>query len=334
MLRCWDVRANGAGAVLGLVLAAGCTSASVAPAPATTVSSAASSGSGVAPAATDWFTDRAAESGLDVVHFNGASGRFYYPEILGPGVALFDYDNDGDLDAYIVQGHALGAGEGPAPPPKALPLRGRLYRNDLQVRPDGTRVLHFTDVTEQSGLDAHGFGLGVAAGDIDNDGRVDLYLMNFGPNQMYRNNGDGTFSDVTKESGTSNWPDFGVSAAFVDYDRDGWLDLYVGNNVDYRLENQTSCPNRVGARDYCPPQIYGGRPDRLYRNLGHGRFSDVTAKALGKAKFGPALGSPPPISTATPGSTSTSLTTASPIYSGSISATEPSRRRHSRPVPR
>jgi len=238
----------------------------------------------------EWFTDVAADVGLDFVHYNGASGRFYYPEILGPGVALFDYDNDGDLDAYIPQGRSLGPGAAATPPAKALPLRGRLYRNDLRVNPDGTRTLHFTDVTEQSGIRATGYGLGVAVGDIDNDGFPDLYLMNFDGNQLYRNNGDGTFTDVTKESGTDDRPDFGVSAAFLDYDRDGLLDLYVGNNVNYRLENEKSCPNMAGARDYCPPQIYGGRPDRLYHNVGRGKFVDVTAKALSGAKFGPALG--------------------------------------------
>jgi enediyne biosynthesis protein E4 len=253
--------------------------------------SSAAAGTTTPPAAElEWFTDRAAEAGLDFVHYNGASGHYYYPEILGPGVALFDYDNDGDLDVYIVQARSLGSGDAPAPPATAVPLRGRLYRNDLQVRQDGTRVLHFTDVTEQSRIDATGYGLGVAAGDIDNDGWVDLYLINFGPNQMLHNNGDGTFTDVTKPSGTQNQPDFGVSAAFVDYDRDGWLDLYVANNVNYRLENEKPCPNMAGARDYCPPQIYGGRPDRLYRNAGHGKFVDVTAKALIRGKFGPALG--------------------------------------------
>jgi hypothetical protein len=134
-------------------------------------------------------------------------------------------------------------------------------------------------VTAASGIDARGFGLGVAAADIDNDGFVDLYLTNFGPSQMWRNNGDGTFRDVTKESGTANQPGFGVSASFVDYDRDGWLDLYVGNNVVYSLENETVCPNPAGARDYCPPQIYGGQADRLYRNQGGGRFADGRSSA-------------------------------------------------------
>src|SRR5262249_13860550 len=135
----------------------------------------------------DWFTEVAAQVGLDFVHYNGASGKFYYPEILGPGIALFDYDNDGDLDVYVPQGRALGHGNAPAPPEKALPLRGRLYRNDLRVNPDGTRTLHFTDVTEQSGIKATGYGLGVAVGDIDNDGFPDLYLLNFYGNKLYHN---------------------------------------------------------------------------------------------------------------------------------------------------
>ena len=248
--------------------------------------SAAGSPGGVA-ATVDWFTDVARSSGIDFVHVNGASGRFYYPEILPPGVALFDYDNDGDLDVYLVQGHPLDGTANSG----STTLRGRLYRNDLVVNADGTRTLHFTDVTEQSGINATAFGFGVATGDYDNDGFVDLYLTNLGGCQLFHNNGDGTFTDVTARSGTANQPGFGVSATFVDYDRDGLLDLYVGNNVNYRgLDHETVCPNPAGARDYCPPQIYGGMPDRLYHNLGNGRFEDVTKKALLGGKFGPALG--------------------------------------------
>jgi hypothetical protein len=209
-------------------------------------------------------------------------------------VALFDYDNDGDLDVYVVEGWKLGADSPAAGAPRravdARTLKGRLYRNDLLVRGDGTRDLRFTDVTDPSGIEARGYGMGVAAGDIDNDGWVDLYLTNLGPSQMYHNNGNGTFTDVSRQSGTENQPGFGVSASFVDYDRDGWLDLYVGNNVNYSLANETRCPNPAGARDYCPPQIYGYLPDRLYRNQGGGRFADVTAKALVGGRFGPALG--------------------------------------------
>jgi len=276
-------------AVSSLALIAGCAADPGSGAPEKSSGGAGTAASPAGPGQ-EWFTEAAADSGLHFVHFNGASGRFYYPEILPPGVALFDYDNDGDLDVYIVQGRSLDSSQEKVPPTGSLPLRGRLFRNDLRVSPDATRVLHFTDVTEESGIDSNGFGLGVAAGDIDNDGWVDLYLLNFGPNQMFRNNGDGTFSDVTQKSGTDNGLSFGVSAAFLDYDRDGWLDLYVANNVNYTLANETKCPNHAGAPDYCPPQIYGGRPDRLYRNQGHGRFVDVTARALVGGKFGPALG--------------------------------------------
>jgi enediyne biosynthesis protein E4 len=257
--------------------------------------SAASALSGGSSGKTEWFSDQAEESGLDFVHFNGASGEFFYPEILPPGVALLDYDNDGDLDAYLVQGRMLASNKtftsALIPPSDERPLKGRLYRNDLDVREDGTRRLRFTDVTDASGILADQYGLGVASGDVDNDGWVDLLLTNFGTNQLFRNNRDGTFSDVSKPSGIHDESGrFAVSAAFVDYDRDGWLDLYVGNNVRYTLENKEKCPNAAGAPDYCPPQIYGGQPDRLYRNDRQGRFVDVTAKALTGAKFGPALG--------------------------------------------
>ena len=242
----------------------------------------------------EWFTDRAEETGLDFVHVNGATGQFYYPEILPPGVALFDYDNDGDLDVYVVQGRPLAPAGDPraarVQPHDSKPLIGRLFRNDLQVRADGTRVLHFTDVTEQSGINANQYGLGVAAADVDNDGWVDLLLTNFGTVQLFHNNGDGTFTDVSKASGVQGEPGVAVAAAFLDYDRDGWLDLYVGYNVSYTIDNDRKCPNAAGARDYCPPQIYGGRPAHLYRNLGHGKFVDVTARALLGGKFGPALG--------------------------------------------
>ena len=253
----------------------------------------------------DWFVDRAAELGIDFVHFNGASGHFYYPEILPPGVGLLDYDNDGDLDVFLVQGRMLGpdatVADALIPPASPGPLTGRLYRNDLEVGPDGSRSWRFVDVTEQSGLHADGYGFGVAAGDIHNDGWVDLLVTSFESERLFRNDGDGSFTDVTDEAGIEAGSAFGVSAAFVDYDRDGWLDLYIGNNVDYGLDNRTVCPNTAGARDYCPPETYGGLPDRLYRNLGNGRFDDVSATALRHVntggvsratlgRFGPALG--------------------------------------------
>ncbi|PYR36580.1 MAG: RNA-binding protein, partial [Acidobacteria bacterium] len=124
------------------------------------------------------------------------SGKFYFPEMLPPGVALFDYNNDGNLDVYLVQGEMLGEGTTPGQgPPGSPPLKGRLFRNDLVVNADGTRTLHFTDVTEASGIDARGYGMGVATGDFNNDGCIDLYLTFVGRNRLYRNNCDGTFTD-------------------------------------------------------------------------------------------------------------------------------------------
>jgi enediyne biosynthesis protein E4 len=236
----------------------------------------------------EWFVDRAAATGIDFVHFNGMSGRFYQPEIMGPGVAMFDYDNDGDLDVYLVQGGMLGTGQPRLVPPKGA-LTDRLYRNDLEGHGDGAR-LHFTDVTAHSRLNPRGYGMGVATGDVDNDGWIDLYLTGFGRNQMFRNNRDGTFTDVSSRSGTSDPSAWSVSASFVDIDLDGWLDLFVGNYLNYTLETHTPCFNRSGPLDYCPPEVYRAQPSRFYRNRGDGTFVDMTAAAGLAREFGPALG--------------------------------------------
>ena len=255
---------------------------------------AADSGSPAPPAAppepaVEWFVDRAAAAGLDFVHFNGMSGSFYQPEMMGPGAGLFDYDNDGDLDVYLAQGELLGSGTPLVPLPEGQPPGDRLYRNDLEVRPDGTRTLRFTDVTEESGVPAGGYGMGVAAGDYDNDGWVDLYLTRFGRNRMLRNRGDGTFADVSAATGADE-PSWGVPASFFDFDRDGWLDLFVGNYLNYTLDTHTQCYNRAGPPDYCPPEVSPPAPSRLYRNRGDGAFADVTAAAGLAREFGPALG--------------------------------------------
>ncbi len=222
------------------------------------------------------FTDAAAESGLGFVHVNGMSGEMYFPEMMGQGGALFDYDGDGDLDVYCVQGGKLGPG-------KPEPLRGRLYRNDS---------MRFVDVTEASGLGVGGvggYGMGAATGDIDNDGRIDLYLTNYGPNRMYRNNGDGTFSDVTDRSGTGD-PRWSVSATFFDLDRDGWLDLYVTNYVDYSVEKNPKCFAASSRRDYCGPADFPPLRHTLYRNRGDGTFEDVSARSGVARQPGPGLG--------------------------------------------
>jgi len=249
-------------------------------------------GSGARIGDVEWFVDRATDTGLRFSYFNGMSGAFYFPEMLPAGVALFDYDNDGDLDVYFVQGQMMGDAKTVSQAiiqPASLPLKGRLFRNDLQVNPDGTRTLHFTDVTEQSEIDAHGYGMGVAAADFNNDGCVDLYVTNFGRNQLFRNECDGTFTDVSKASGTdfSGWS---VSAAFLDYDRDGWLDLYVGNYVDWDIQTDQKCTGLTGRRDYCTPAVYRPQRDRLFHNNKNGTFTDVTTTALPGGTFGPALG--------------------------------------------
>jgi len=211
--------------------------------------------------ATGLFVDATVESGIDFVHDNGATGDLLLPEITGAGGALFDYDNDGDLDVYAVQGAALTPGVSrPAPP------RDRLYRND------GGR---FTDVTERSGIAAFGYGMGAATGDFDNDGWIDLYVTNLGSNQLFRNNGDGSFSDVTTAAGADD-PRWSTSATFFDYDRDGWLDLFVVNYVDFSVEMKRACFSKGSARDYCNPDAYDPVPARLLHNDGNGRFSDVS----------------------------------------------------------
>ena len=248
------------------------------------------------PSTDEWFSDRADAAGIDFAHFNGMSGEYYFPEMIGSGVAMLDYDNDGDLDLYFPQGQMLGLGktldDALIPPEAPLPLTGRLYRNDLEVLADGSRTLRFTDVTEASGLDVRSYGMGVATGDFDNDGWIDLYLTQLGSDQMFRNNGDGTFLDVSADTGTSN-PQWSLSASFLDFDRDGWLDLYVSNYlnyVDYTDDADADCSTPFGARDYCGPQRYVSAPDRLYRNRGNGTFADVTAEAQVASEYGPALG--------------------------------------------
>ena len=215
------------------------------------------------------FAERAAVTGLVFTHVNGAEGGYYLPEVMGAGVALFDFDNDGDLDVFLVQGGALD-GSGPA--------TSRLFRNDLAIGADGRRSLRFTDVTERAGVGLRAYGMGVAVGDYDNDGYLDLFVTAFGPDTLYHNNGDGTFTDATRPAGVSDayWS---TSAAFVDYDRDGKLDLFVANYVDFTKAANQLCSDAVGARDYCGPRAYHPVADRLYRNEGNGRFVDVTGAA-------------------------------------------------------
>jgi len=220
------------------------------------------------------FVDDAAAAGLKFTHVNGASGHYYMAEQMGAGVALFDYDNDGDLDVFLVQGGPLDSGS----PAKSPANTSRLFRNDLTVGPNGQRKLHFTDVTERAGVALQAYGMGAAVGDYDNDGYLDLFVTSFGPETLFHNNGNGTFTDVTAQAGVTD-PLWSTSAAFIDYDRDGDLDLFVANYLDFTLAGNKECRDSVGSRDYCSPRAYHPVPDRLYRNDGSGRFTNVTETA-------------------------------------------------------
>ncbi|MFN0084163.1 MAG: CRTAC1 family protein [Blastocatellia bacterium] len=235
------------------------------------------------------FVDAAARAGLAFRHFTGATGELYMPEIMGAGAALLDYDNDGDLDVYLIQGRVLnekkGLNDARFPVPKGWRPGNRLFRSERI--PGG--ALKFTDVTEASGAGFDGYGMGAATGDYDNDGDVDLYLTNFGGNALLRNNGNGTFTNVTRESGVDD-PRWSASAAFLDYDRDGDLDLFVCNYLDFTVRGNKRCLAPTGEPDYCAPNVYRPQPSRLFRNEGGGRFADATQAAGLGAAFGPALG--------------------------------------------
>lgn len=208
------------------------------------------------------------------------------PEIMGPGVALFDYDNDGDLDVYLIQGTTLAAGEKPLfPPAPGWKPGNRLFRNMLAE----TGKLRFVDVTEKAGVGHVGYGMGAAVGDYDNDGFQDLYVTNFGHNVLYHNNGDGTFTNVTAEAGVDD-PRWSTSASWIDYNRDGLLDLFVCNYVDFTVSGNKRCYAPTGAPDYCTPIAYHAVPSRLFRNLGNGRFEDVSEASGIASSYGPGLG--------------------------------------------
>jgi len=232
------------------------------------------------------FREVASETGLNFHHQIGATGDFFMPEIMGSGVALIDYDNDGDLDIYLVQGTTLDASRKPLfPSPPGGKPGNRLFRNRLKE----TGELRFEDVTEQAGVGYVGYGMGVAVGDYNNDGFQDIYITNFGHNVLYHNNGNGTFTDVTAEAGVDD-PHWSTSAAWVDYDGDGKLDLFVGNYVDFTVKGSKRCYAPTGDLDYCTPVAYKAVPSRLFHNLGQGRFADVTESSGIGSAFGPALG--------------------------------------------
>ena len=229
------------------------------------------------------FRDVAVQSGLRFEHMNGSSGQFYLPEIMGAGAAFVDYDSDGDLDILLVQGMRLAKPPGPDDV-----SRPRLFRND--VKRGAPNSLHFTDVSVDSGFVAGDYGMGVAVADYDNDGDPDLYLTNYGPNRLYRNDA-GRFIDVTSQAGEGlDDPRWSTSASFTDYDGDGDLDLFVTNYVDFSVTENKICSDPTGLRDYCGPRQFRPVPDRLFRNNGNGTFTDVTEKAGITAAYGAGLG--------------------------------------------
>jgi len=241
------------------------------------------------PSSIPLFREAAEEVGLKFHHFTGTMGQYFMPEIMGAGVALFDYDNDGDLDVYLLQGTMLDPTEDPRkakfPPPPGWKPGNRLFRNLLSE----TGKLEFVDVTEKAGVGHVGYGMGVAVGDYDNDGFQDLYVTNFGHNVLYHNNGDGTFTDVTVQAGVDDLR-WSTSAAWVDYDRDGRLDLFVANYLDFTVKGNKQCYASTGERDYCTPKMYQPVPARLFHNRGDGTFEDVTESAGIGAAIGPGLG--------------------------------------------
>ena len=205
------------------------------------------------------FTDVTAELGIEFRHVNGESGKKYFIEPIGSGVALFDFDNDGDLDLYFVNGSDLPGMTSSVPP------TNRFYRND-----NGT----FIDITTEASVGDTGYGLGCCVGDYNNDGFTDLYVTNYGPNVLYRNNGDGTFTDVAGTAGVDG-DLFSSGCAFVDVDADGYLDLYVVNYVQFDPDTNPECA-RQGVRTYCTPEALLGAADVFYRNNGDGTFTDVS----------------------------------------------------------
>jgi enediyne biosynthesis protein E4 len=208
------------------------------------------------------FTDAQDSANVRFTHTDGGSGRHFFVEQFCSGCGFIDYDNDGWLDIYAVDGAPLPGMHADQPP------RHRFWRN----RRDGT----FEDVTEKAGLGSTRFGGGVCAGDYNNDGHTDLFVTCFGKNHLYRNMGDGTFRDVAEEAGVADDAGIHTSACFVDYDNDGWLDLYVCRYVEYSLDKDRFCGKGNLHKSYCGPEVFPSRHDILYKNNRDGTFTDVS----------------------------------------------------------
>jgi len=228
------------------------------------------------------FTDATATLGLHFQYFASHTAKHYLPETMGAGVALFDYDNDGRLDIFLVNGAPL---RDPTPKGSIPQKSGPQYWNRLfHQKPDGT----FVDVTEKAGLEGSGYGMGVAVGDYDNDGYEDLYVTAYGGNKLYHNNGNGTFTDVTEKAGVagSGWS---TSAAWVDLDGDGLLDLVVLRYVQWDFDDIWCGEHKEGYRSYCHPDIFQPASPLVYHNDGNGHFTEVSQR-IGLAKPGKGLG--------------------------------------------
>ena len=215
------------------------------------------------PASDVVFRDVTTAAGIQFEHHNGRSGKKWLPETLGSGCAFFDYDNDDWPDILLINNK-------PWTPAAGQKVTSKLYRNNR----NGT----FSDVTHEAGLAIEMYGMGVAAGDYDNDGHLDLYITALDGDRLLHNEGNGTFHDVTSQSGVTN-AKFGTSVAWLDYDRDGLLDVFVENYVDWSPEKDLWCSLDGETKSYCTPESYDGASSVLYRNTGNGRFADVTRQA-------------------------------------------------------
>jgi hypothetical protein len=210
------------------------------------------------------FSDITKSAGIVFIHNNGAFGKKYLPETLGPGCAFIDYDNDGWQDLLLLNGQDF-------PGHKKRISTPKLYRNNH----NGT----FTDVARKAGLAISMYALGAAVGDYDNDGHDDLFITAVGQSRLFRNNGKGAFTDVTKTAGLEGVREFSTSGAWVDFDKDGRLDLLVGNYVQWSPQTDLYCTLDGVHKSYCTPESYKGASARLWHNVGHGRFEDVTKQA-------------------------------------------------------
>ena len=228
------------------------------------------------------FTDVTSTLGLNFRNMASHTSKKYLIETMGPGVALFDYDNDGRLDIFVVNGAPLNdpTPKGTIPQKTSPKYWNRLYRQ----KQDGT----FEDVTEKAGLQGVGYGMGVAVGDYDNDGYEDLYVTAYGGNKLYHNNGDGTFTDVTENAGVrgNGWS---TSAAWVDLDNDGRLDLIVLRYLQWDFDDVWCGQHKEGYREYCHPDIFKPIAPLVYHNDGNGHFTEISEK-IGLAKPGKGLG--------------------------------------------